>query len=244
MALPSPDRALQDIPVGNPLLHEVLQNSLSRLSYICPACGATVDVADGDCPHCAARGHPDSDETAEITAEAAPKPLSVEERPRRRKSMGLRARHYWAFAGVLAASVIGAFVVSEGLPGLRFEEPGEAEESPVETFAIGVRGPIEVSGIRPYYDDEYQAHVRAFVANHSRDAQSVALAVLLRIREASQQAPPLATFEVLLSDPLPPNGGREVDVGLQTMGTLESLPPWHQLRVDLEVLAARGNQPL
>lgn len=244
MALPSPDRASQGIPIGKPRRPGVLQYSLSMLSYICPDCGATVDVADGDCPHCASRGHPDADETAEITAAAAPEPARVGERPRRRKSMGLRARHYWAFAGVLAASVIGAFVLSDGLPGLRFEEPGEAESSPVETFAIGVRGPIEVSGIRPYYADEYQAHVRAFVANHSRDAQSVALAVLLRVREASRQAPPLASFEVLLSDPLPPNGGQEVDVGLRTMGTLESLPQWDQLRVDLEVLAARGDQPL
>ena len=224
------------------------------LTYICPDCGATVDVADGDCPYCGSGGQPDADETAEIATAATTESVTVgerprqragvEERPSRRGSMGLRAWHYWAFAGVLAASVIAAVVLSDGLPGLRFEEPGEAELSPVETFAIGVRGPIEVSGIRPYYDDEYQAHVRAFVANHSRTTQSVALAVLLRVREASQQAPPLATFEVLLSDPLPPNGGREVDVGLQTMGTLESLPPWDQLRVDLEVLAAKGDQPL
>lgn len=210
-----------------------------------------MDVADGDCPHCAAQAFTDADETAEITASGTRQPTDqatgqstgqpdVPERPPRRGgSMGLRAGHYWAFAGALVLAVLAAVALSGGLPGLRFEEPGEAEVSPVEAFAIGVRGPIEVSGIRPYYDDEYQAHVRAFVANHSRTEQSVAVAVLLRVREAGEGAPPLATFEVVTSDPLPPNGGREVDVALRTMGTLESLPRWDRLRVDLEVLSAR-----
>lgn len=112
--------------------------------------------------------------------------------------------------------------------------------SPVETFAIGVRGPIEVSGIRPYYTDEYQMRVLAFVANHSKQERSVALRVYLRVREASRQAPPLASFDVVVGNPLAPNGGQEVDVDLQAMGSLQSLPPWDELRVDLEILGAQG----
>lgn len=234
-------------------------------NYICPRCGATVDVADDECPHCAAQESIDADETAEIAALGSPsrpagaglergtgslsersgpsRPTratpSADEAPRRR-GVQLQAWHYITFGGVLVAAILGAVLLSGGMSALRFEAPEEAEMPPVETFAIGVLGPIEVSGIRPYYDDEYQTHVRAFVANHSKQEQSVAFAVLLRVREASQQAPPLATFEVVISDPLPPNAGKEVDVRLRAMGSLQSLPRWNEMRVDLEVLSARG----
>lgn len=163
---------------------------------------------------------------------------------RRRGAFELQTKHLLMFGAAVALAVCVAVVVSAGPDGLfsalRLEDPAEMAVSPVETFAIGVRGPIEVSGIRPYYDDDFQTHVRAFVANHSRDAQSVAVQVLLRVREASSQAPPLATFEVVISDPLPPHGGKEVDVRLAAMGSLQSLPPWDEIRVDIEALAASG----
>ena len=82
--------------------------------------------------------------------------------------------------------------------------------------------------------------MRAFVANHSNEPQSVAVQVLLRVRQASAQALPIATFEVIISDPLPPNGGQEIDVRLAAMGSLQSLPPWDEIRVDVEVLGAQG----
>ena len=201
-------------------------------NYICPDCGATVDVADDECPHCTAKAGLDGDETADITvmsqtaAVADPPgrevgaisehgdseavtggPTAVETASRPRGGLELKGWHYSAFAGLVVVAILVAVILSGGMPALRLQAPEEAGVSPVETFAIGVRGPIEVSGIRPYYDDEYQAHVRAFVANHSRQEQSVALLVHLRVREATQQAPPLATFEVVISDPLPPNGG-------------------------------------
>lgn len=163
---------------------------------------------------------------------------------RRGGSLELQAKHLLIFVGAVAVAICLAVVVSVG-PGnlfssLRLEDPEEMVESPVETFAIGVRGPIEVSGIRPYYDDDFQTHVRAFVANHSKDPQSVAIQVLLRVRQAGEQAPPLATFQVVISDPLPPNGGQEVDVSLAAMGSLQSLPPWDEIRVDIEGLGALG----
>ena len=238
-------------------------------TWICPKCGSGVDVAEDTCPHCADQGiaiHADEpwqptqeiaptpgESTSSDTSEASPR-LSPRERlgaapdegPDKdgvAKSAGtfnLQTRHYLIFAGGLAVAILGAIWLSGNFSGLRLEEPVEMAESPVETFAIGVQGPIEVSGIRPYYDTEFQAHVRAFVANHSKQEQSVAFRVHLRVREASQQAPPLATFDVVISPPLAPNGGQEVDVQLRAMGSLQSLPRWNEMRVDLEVLGGSG----
>ena len=146
------------------------------------------------------------------------------------------------FAGAVVVSICAAIGLSSGLgglfPALRLEDPGEMAESPVEAFAIGARGPLEVSGIRPYYDKDFQTHVRAFVANHSSEPLSVAVQVMLRVRQAGAQSPPIATFEVITSEPLPAHGGREVDVALAAMGSLQSLPPWDEIRVDIETLAA------
>ena len=247
-------------------------------TWVCPKCGASVDVAEDACPHCGWREGSGSESVAQPSPEtppvaaqpvqaapaqppehpdppsAAPSPAPAaapESQPaakqavsRRRGPLELQTKHLLIFAAAVAAAICTAVVVSIG-PGdlfssLRLEDPEEMVESPVETFAIGVRGPIEVSGIRPYYDDDFQTHVRAFVANHSKDPQSVAIQVLLRVRQAGEQAPPLATFQVVISDPLPPNGGQEVDVSLAAMGSLQSLPPWDEIRVDIEGLGASG----
>lgn len=130
------------------------------------------------------------------------------------------------------------FALATGCSGLQMEEPPDATESPVETFGIGELGTLEVSGVRPYYDDDYQAHVRAFVTNHSDDQQSAALLVHLRVREATVQAPPIASFTIVLPEPLGPDEGLEVDVPLRALGTLQSLPRWNEMRVDVERLGA------
>ncbi len=146
-----------------------------------------------------------------------------------------------AIFGLGLVVAIGAAVWLADPSALRLEDPAESEISPVETFAIGVQGPVEVSGIRPYYDDEYQAHVRAFVANHSRDPVSVAVHARLRVRAASPESPPLATFEIVVPNPIPGNEGTEIDVPLQAMGSLASFPPWEEMRVDLEPMGAAAN---
>ncbi len=169
----------------------------------------------------------------ETVVEAVAQPVP-EVRPSRAGS--IRVKQYLPWAVLVAVLCVASALMWRGLTGLRLEHPGDEAVSPVETFAIGVRGPIEVSGIRPYYDDEYLAHVRAFVANHSDREQSVALSVLLRVRETGPSAPPLATFRIVIGDPLPPLGGQEVDVPLLAMGSLQSLPRWDEMRVDLEVL--------
>ena len=180
---------------------------------------------------------------AGLAAEQA-EPVAGQTAKKLRLGLELRPKQWLIFGGALLVAIGIAVGLSTGLGGLfsalRLEDPEETVESPVETFAIGVRGPIEVSGIRPYYDEDFQTHVRAFVANHSKEPRSVAIQVLLRVRQASVQAPPLATFEVVISDPLPPNGGQEVDVALAAMGSLQSLPPWDEIRVDIETLGSPG----
>ncbi len=271
-----PDLPQVAVPPGQALLH----NGRGMFTWVCQQCGASVDVAEVTCPHCATPEPatrrspvPAGDETQPVQAPPAEPPARPDPQPapepavpvaaeptqapaepiptpaaqpasRRRGAFELQTKHLLLFGAAVALAVCVAVVVSAGPGGLfsalRLEDPAEMAVSPVETFAIGVRGPIEISGIRPYYDDDFQTHVRAFVANHSREAQSVAVQVLLRVREASSQAPPLATFEVVISDPLPPHGGKEVDVALAAMGSLQSLPPWDEIRVDIEGLAASG----
>ena len=161
-----------------------------------------------------------------------------------KSGLHLEKRHLVIFAVALLLAVLVA-VWAAGDPtglfsGLGLENPEEMEVSPVETFSIGVQGAVEVSAIRPYYDEDFQTHVKAFVANHSSEPQSVALQVMLRVREASKQAPPLATFNVVIPDPIGPNGGTEIDVVLNAMGSLQSLPRWDEMRVDVEPLGSHG----
>lgn len=219
----------------------------------CPRCSGQLEGKDEQSQATAVRPQPPP---AEPPAAPARQVSSPEPEPRQRLPTGparapqpieatrpsgglqFRARHLVYFMMALAVALSAAFWLATGsVPGLsslRLELPGEMELSPVETFAMGVQGPIEVSGIRPYYTDEFQARVRAFVANHAKSQQPVAVRVHLRVREAGQQVPPLASFAVVLSAPLPPNGGQEVDVELEAMGSLQSLPPWEEMRVDLE----------
>ena len=191
------------------------------------------------------RPDPQPASTPAVPEAAAPTPTPADRTVRRpRGQFEIQTKHMLMFCGAVVLAICVAIGVSAGPGGLfsalRFEDPEEMVESPVETFAIGVRGPIEVSGIRPYYDDDFQTHVRAFVANHSNEPQSIAVQVLLRVRQASSQALPIATFEVIISDPLPPQGGQEIDVRLAAMGSLQSLPPWDEIRVDIEVLGVPG----
>ncbi len=154
--------------------------------------------------------------------------------------------------GHLVLFVVGALLVVFGVfymtgkldqffGALQFENPPEME-SLVETFAIGVQGDIEVSGIRPYYTDDYESRVRVYVANHSSQQQSVALRAHLRNRQAGERTPPLASFNIILPDPLMPEQGKELDLELRAMGTLQSLSPWEEIRVDLEQISSEGSQ--
>ena len=242
----------------------MLHNGHWMFTWICPKCGAAVDIAQDTCPQCSGGIEPSAPEEdatnvveappeptvhhaeAQLAQAAAPPPeTTVEsempapepepvEAAARPSGLHMARRHYAMFAGGLVLAILVAVWLGRGFSGLRLEDPGEAEASPVEAFAIGAEGPIEVSGIRPYYDEDFQTHVRAFVANHSEEERSVALRALLRVREAGRGTPPIATFSVVTPNPLPPNGGREIDVPLRAMGSLQSLPRWDEMRVDLD----------
>lgn len=233
----------------------ILHNRHCMFTWICPKCGGAVDVAEEKCPRCS--GAAEADSTDETTADLPPPTRersapAVAERSRAPSpadeseqvagnGLQLGPKHYLIFAAALAAAILGAVWLSGGFSGLRFEDPDEMSESPVETFAIGVRDDIEVAAVRPYYDEAYQAHVRAFVANHSKQERAVALRVFLRVKEASPTGFPIATFDVITQTPLAPNEGREFDVPLLAMGTLQSFPRWDEMRVDLETIPAQGN---
>lgn len=147
--------------------------------------------------------------------------------------MEVRPIHLFLFVGVLVLAIGGAVWVSQ--PDLlNLESVEDADEGMVETFGRGVQGPFEVAGIRTYYTDDYQTKVKAFVVNHSEDATSAALRVHLRIQQATESAPPLASFDIILREPLAGNGSLEIDTELDAMGSLQSLPPWREIRVDIE----------
>lgn len=147
--------------------------------------------------------------------------------------MEVRPIHLLLFVGVMVLAIGGAVWVSQ--PDLlKLESVEDADEGMVETFGRGVQGPFEVAGIRTYYTDDYQTKVKAFVVNHSEDAASAAFRVHLRIQQATESAPPLASFDIILPEPLAGNGSAEVDTELDAMGSLQSLPPWREIRVDIE----------
>ena len=214
-----------------------LRDNRKMFTWICPKCGKEVDVAQKSCPHCA---------TPEKPVESAPNlvPPAASSRPAAadaaqapptppRSSMEVRPVHLLIFVGVMILAIGGAVWVSQ--PDLlSFESVEEPDEGMVETFGRGVEGPFEVAGIRTYYTDDYQTKVKAFVVNHSDQAGSVALRVHLRVQRATESAPPLASFDVILPEPLDGNGSLEIDTGLDAMGSLQSLPPWREIRVDIE----------
>jgi hypothetical protein len=114
-----------------------------------------------------------------------------------------------------------------------FEDPPLAEGTGESGSAY--LGDIEVAGVRTWYDDDYNPKVNAVVINHSDSPQSnVNLLVELRTRAASMSDTPLGSFEIQLDEPLGAREARDVQFDLKAMGTLASLPPWHEMRVDLQ----------
>ena len=141
--------------------------------------------------------------------------------------------HLLLFAAVLIVAVGGAVWLSQ--PDLlRLEAVADPEEESIQTFGLGMQGPLEVAGIRTYYTDDHQTKVKAFVVNHSDQERSVALRVSLRHRQAADNAPPLGGFDLVLEQPLAAHGSFEIDTDLEALGSLQSLPPWQEMRVDIE----------
>jgi hypothetical protein len=136
-----------------------------------------------------------------------------------------------AIAAIAAAVYLARPDLFRSMPQL--EEPPLAEGAGDSGSAY--LGDIEVAGVRTWYDTDFKPKVSAVVINHSEDPQAnVNFKVELRTREASTADIPLASFEIKLDKPLESREARDVQAELNAMGTLASLPPWHQMRVDLQ----------
>jgi hypothetical protein len=184
-------------------------------TWVCPSCGREYDLATKQCPQCTGQA-------------AGPSP-----RPRPVSNV-----RFWAVIGASTAVVV-IFLVAWSRyrahqPAPRAAAPKIELERPVEAPAP-VR-PIEVAGVRLSYDDQNRAQVRAVVVNHGEEVLTTgtSLRVALRPAQAAPGSPPLAYFTVKLTSALAPGDSRDVRAPLDALATLAAIPPWQQLRVDIE----------
>jgi hypothetical protein len=226
-------------------------------TWECPTCGRELDIVESECPHCtkkakaAATAVGTENAATENVAAAGKRPAEQRAEPphlppaqragapRRQPpaaTWGLQGKHVAVFA-VLAVVAIAAAVF--------FARPDLFRRAPLlEDVPLGegagdsggaYLGDIEVAGVRTWYDADFKPKVSAVVINHSESPQAnVSFQVALRTREASTTDTPLASFEIRLDKELGPREARDVQVDLNAMGTLASLPPWHRMRVDLQ----------
>lgn len=217
-------------------------------TWECPKCGRELDIAESECPHCSQKGKAASTAVAtepkpaaKAPARGLPQPAARRtpepwEQPRPSASWGVQGKHIAIF-GLLALVAVAAAVFLAN-PDLFRSQP-QLEDVPLGEGSgesgSAYLGSIEVAGIRTWYDPDYKAKVTAAVINHSDSAQgSVNLRVALRTREASLTDTPLASFEIQLDEALGPREARDIEADLTAMGTLASMPPWYEMRVDLE----------
>ena len=192
--------------------------------WVCPSCGKELDISVATCPECAGQ-------------QAVPQPAPA-------ASSGA---FFW---GLLAVTVCAAVL---GLAWLaRYQSRKPASPRPVEIAArpqpVDASGPapaaqpagpesqIEVAGIRAFYDAKNKLHVRAVVVNHGEEGvPGSALKVALRTVDSAAGSPPLGRFTVRLSSELKPGEARQVQAPLESLHTLAAMPPWRQLRAEVEL---------
>lgn len=201
-------------------------------TWVCSDCGAEVDVAETSCPRCQKKFEVDS---TEDTADKLPRLKEMADAASKPTPFSLKPTHLAVFAVALIASVTLAFYLSQP-GGLALENlPEDAVAEQVVNGGSGLAGPIEVTGLRFHYDDQYTPLVQAVVINHSnRELYGVTLAVKLNTTEAPADASPLATFEVQLEEPLGEQASAEIESTMLMAGTIAALPPTDHLRVEVE----------
>jgi hypothetical protein len=206
-------------------------------TWECPTCGREIDIAESECPSCSQRKKAADTAAAQkpVAAALPPRPAKARQAPRAAgASWGSQTKHLALFGLlVLLTAAAAAYLAMPQL--FRPDTPEEAAVAEGSGDAgSAYLGGVEVAGIRPVYDADFKTKVKAVVINHGESAQSnVDLQVALRTRQSSTRDTPLASFRIQLDEAIGPNESREVEVDLITFGTLASLPPWHQLRVDL-----------
>jgi hypothetical protein len=184
-------------------------------TWVCPTCGREYDLATKQCPQCAGQAAGPS---------SRPRPVS-----------DLR---FWVAIGVATAVVVVILVAwarhRAQPPAPRAAAPKIELERPAEAPAAA--RPIEVAGVRLSYDNQNRPQVRAVVVNHGEEVLTTgtSLRVALRPAQAAPGSPPLAYFTVKLTSAMAPGDSREVRAPLDALATLAAIPPWQQLRVDIE----------
>jgi hypothetical protein len=196
-------------------------------TWVCPDCGAEVDVAEKSCPRCQTKFEVDA---TDDTADKLPRLKETPDPVSKPAPFALKPTHLAVFVVVLLAAVALAVYFSQS-GGLVLEDlPEDAIAQPSVTGGSGLAGPIEVTGLRFRYDDE-------LVINHSnRELYGVQLAVKLNTVDAPADAAPLATFEVALGEPLGEQASAEIESTMLIAGTIAALPPTDRLRVEVERL--------
>lgn len=204
-------------------------------TWVCPDCGAEVDVAEKSCPRCRAKFEVDS---TEDTADKLPQLKETPDPAPKPAAFSLNPTHLALFLVALIAAVGLAVYLSQSGGGLVLEDlPDDAIAEPTVIGGSGLAGPIEVTGLRFRYDDEFTPLVQAIVINHSnRELYGLQLAVKLNTVDAPADASPLATFEVTLEEPLGEQASAEVESAMLIAGTIAALPPTDRLRVEVERL--------
>ena len=203
-------------------------------TWVCPDCGAEVDVAEKVCPRCQTKFEVDS---TEDTADKLPRLKETPDPAPKPAPFSVKPTHLTLFVVALIAAV-GLAVYFSQSGGLVLEDlPEDAIAEPTVTGGSGLAGPIEVTGLRFRYDDEFNPLVQAIVINHSnRELYGVHLAVKLNTVDAPADASPLATFEVTLEEPLGEQDSEEIEATMLIAGTIAALPPTDRLHVEVERL--------
>ena len=203
-------------------------------TWVCPDCGAEVDVAEKVCPRCQSKFEVDS---TEDTADKLPRLKETPEPASKSAPWSLKPTQLALFFVALIVAVSLAVYLSQPR-GLVLEDlPEDAIAEPRVVGGSGLAGPIEVTGLRFRYDDQFTPLVQAVVINHSnRELYGVQLAVKLNTVDAPVDASPLATFEVALEEPLDAQASAEIQGQMLIAGTIAALPPTDRLRVEVERL--------
>ncbi|MEZ5365993.1 MAG: hypothetical protein R2748_27590 [Bryobacterales bacterium] len=167
---------------------------------------------------------------ARSTLPPTPAPLPPPEH-----ALAIRPLHLLLFGLVLLISLGGAIYLArpdlvsvEGVSMPKLPTIG-GEAAPLQ------EGPLEVSGVRAWRDAESKLRVKAVLVNHSAGpAKGLDYHISLYSPKAEEDAPPAATFDVKLEEPLGARESREVEADLLAPEGLTALPEWNRLRVVVE----------
>ena len=195
-------------------------------TWVCPSCGKEQDLATKECPNCVGKA-----------PEAAP------------PSQAASNLRFWLVLAAGTAAAIIALVLwirylshrpAPAPPSkAAVAQPGSPQRlpapEPVPETAPASPGPIEVAGIRTFYDAQNKPQVRVVIINHGEDGlRNTTLTVTLRPARSPADSPPLARFSVKISSEIKPGDSQEIKAPLDAFATLAAMPPWHQIRADVQ----------